>query len=176
MENEQIDLVLSGEIDAFRYFLDKYKDMAFNISRSIVKDDHYAEEVVQNAFMKAFKGLPSFNKTATFKTWFYKIVVNESFQKLRKLKRNVVTLDIANIPESHLVTSEDVRADEYAYLSSAIQAMKPKESLALNLFYLEEQSMKEIQEVTGWSLANTKVILHRARNNLRALVHAKPTD
>ena len=86
MDDSYIDSVLSGDTESFRYFIKTYKDMAFNLAVSIVKDDHYAEEVVQDAFMKAFNGLASFKRTARFKSWFYSIVVNESFHRLKRIK------------------------------------------------------------------------------------------
>ena len=168
MDDAFIDKVLSGDTEAFRYFLKKYKDMAFNVAVSIVKDDHYAEEVVQDAFMKAFNGLKSFRRTAQFKSWFYRIVVNESFQRLKKIKRNPVSI----VDEISDMKDEDpTEGLEQTYkIRAALNVLSPKEGLALTLFYLEEYSVKEMVAITGWSSANTKVILHRARKNLRAIL------
>lgn len=171
MDDEHIDQVLSGDTRAFRYFLETYKDMAFNLAVSIIKDDQHAEEVVQDAFMKAFNGLRSFNRKAQFKTWFYRIVVNESFQSLKKLKRKVFTTDVEKVdPSSHIIREPEqpVMMDQ---VRRAMMQLPPKESMILNLYYLEEHSMKEIRFVTGWSTANAKVILHRARKHLRALLN-----
>lgn len=88
MDNLYIDKVLGGDTEAFRYFLRTYKDMGYNIAISILNDEYFAEEVVQDAFMKVFNGLKSFKRKSKFKTWFYRIVVNESFQRLKKLKRS----------------------------------------------------------------------------------------
>ncbi|MEM6846078.1 MAG: sigma factor [Bacteroidota bacterium] len=67
MDEEYMDRVLSGDTRAYRYFLANYKDLAFNIAVSIVKDDHHAEEIVQDSFMKAFTGLKSFKRTTSFR-------------------------------------------------------------------------------------------------------------
>lgn len=141
--------------------------MAFNLAVSIVKDDQYAEEVVQDAFMKAFNGLSSFKRTAQFKSWFYRIVVNESFQRLKKMKRQNLSFDAE---ELKLVSSEPTEYGDSYWMNQITVALKilpPKESLVLNLFYLEENSLKEVSEITGWTLSNIKVLLHRARKNLR---------
>ncbi|MDW3193079.1 MAG: RNA polymerase sigma factor [Cytophagales bacterium] len=171
MDDEYIDQVLSGDTHAFRYFLQTYKDMAFNLAVSIVKDDHHAEEVVQDAFMKAFNGLRSFNRKAQFKSWFYRIVVNESFQFLKKLKRNVITTDVENVDPSLYEPGEPELPAIMDKVRQAMMLLPPKESMILNLYYLEEHSMKEIRFVTGWSTTNAKVILHRARKHLRALLN-----
>ncbi len=167
MDDLYIRKVLSGDTEAFQYFLKNYQDMAFNVAVSIIKDDQYAEEVVQDAFMKAFRGLSSFNQTATFKSWFYRIVVNESFQRLKKIKRTASwsAIDETNEPASPAESNESGEVDR---VRQAMRKLPPKDSLALTLFYLEEYSLKEVSDITGWSLANTKVILHRARKSLRA--------
>lgn len=171
MDELYIRKVLEGDPEAFRYFLKNYKDMAFHVAVSIVKDAHYAEEVVQDAFMKAFKGLQSFNRTAKFKTWFYRIVINEAFQRLRKIKREVVSF----VPVEDIIFSESALLYESGeeqqkhMISDALNKLQPKESLALTLFYLEEYSMEEICSITGWSLSNTKIVLHRARKGMRSM-------
>jgi RNA polymerase sigma factor (sigma-70 family) len=172
MDDIYIRKVLEGEPEAFRYFLKNYKDMAFHVAVSIVKDAYFAEEVVQDAFMKAFKGLKSFNRTSKFKTWFYRIVINEAFQRLRKIKREVVSFmpdeEIISLEYNPLYASTE---DEQRFLiGEALNKLPPKESLVLTLFYLEEYSLADIGNITGWSLSNTKVILHRARKNMRPML------
>ena len=175
MDDTYIDKVLAGDTEAFRYFLRKYQDMAFNVAVSIVKDDHYAEEVVQDAFMKAFNGLKSFRRSARFKSWFYRIVVNESFQRLKKIKRNATLLTIDEVSEREN-ESPLTEPEQAQRIKEALKLLLPKESLALVLFYLEEHSLKEVVIITGWSMANTKVILHRARKNLRAILEKSLND
>ena len=168
MDEIYIRKVCEGDAEAFRYFLREYKDMAFTVAVSIVKDEFLAQEIVQDAFVKAFKGLKSFNKKSTFRTWFYRIVINEAFMCLKKLKKEIVEFGDDNknyvADESALLS---LREEEQAYLiNEALKKLPAKESLALRLFYLQEESIKEVCEVTGWSEANTKVILHRARKNM----------
>lgn len=174
MEDTYIDSVLSGNVEAFSYFIKTYKNMAFNISLSIVKDEQYAEEVTQDAFMKAFNGLKKFNKSATFKSWFYRIVVNESFLRLRSLKKRQSFVSIEEqsdaILEDHF---EDISDTHIEKINEALALLDSKESLALELFYLQELSINDITAITGWSKSNTKVILHRARKNIR-LIWKKP--
>ena len=173
MDNDYIDKVLSGDTEAFRYFLKTYKDMAFNIAVSIVKDDHYAEEIVQDAFMKAFNGLKAFNKTSKFKTWFYRIIVNESFQRIRKLKKDALILNFSELHEPCFIPGKEPLSERVEQTVHAMKLLPPNENLVLNLFYLEEFTLKEVGEITGWTVANTKVLLHRARKKLRLQLEHK---
>ena len=170
MDNIYIDKVLSGDVEAFRYFIKTYKNMGFNIAVSIIKDEHYAEEIVQDAFMKAFKGLKSFKRTAKFKSWFYRIVVNEAFQRLRSNKKKLELTYLEDSNEKFLEDHTDNAQDESVEkIRTILKMLPPKEGLALNLFYLERISIYDISEITGWSKSNTKVILHRARKHTRLI-------
>lgn len=174
MDDFYIKKVLSGDIQAFRYFVKEYKDMAFSVAMSVVKEEFAAEEVVQDAFLKAFKALSSFNQQSKFSSWLYRIVLNEGFAKLKKMKRDMVSYsgnyDTEIMDESTLLSLE---ADEQSYLvNTALNQLSPKESVALRLFYLQEESIKEVCVITGWTESNTRVILHRARKNMLKVVNS----
>ena len=89
MDELYIQQVLQGDINSYRYLVEKYKNMAFTIARGITGADLVAEEVVQDGFLKAFQNLKKFKRKAKFSTWFYKIVVNESLKRARKKKTKV---------------------------------------------------------------------------------------
>ena len=169
MDDFYIDKVLNGDKDAFRYFIREYKDIAFNLAISIVKDPQITEEVVQDAFIKAYNGLGSFKRKSKFSSWFYRIVVNEAYGYIRKNK-NTISFDQIASKTSHLAAEDHVENPKMSLVRRALRIMDTKEALALNLFYLEEKSIKEIKNITGWSISNTKVILHRARKNLKILL------
>ncbi len=167
MDDVYIDKVLGGDTEAFRYFLKTYKDMGFTIAVSILNDEYFAEEVVQDAFMNAFNGLKSFKGKSKFKTWFYRIVVNESFQRLKKIKKEREFFDTTDTDVYSGLAVREGGGQNNGRVHHAMQRLRPNERLALNLFYLEEYKVLEIVEITGWSRSNTKVILHRARKNLQ---------
>lgn len=163
-----MEKVCQGDTDAFRYFIKKYKDMAFSLSVSILKDEFIAEEVVQDSFVKAFSGMRSYNATSTFRTWFYRIVLNEAFQRRKKLKKDFLQFQSDyNEDMNDESISLDLDKDEQIHdINQALKMLSERESLVLRLFYLEEESIKDVCEVTGWSESNTKVILHRARKSM----------
>jgi RNA polymerase sigma factor (sigma-70 family) len=173
MDKICIQRVLNGETKEFRQLITKYKDMAYSIAISVIKDEFYAEEILQVSFLKAYDKLNTFNGDSKFSTWLYRIVINESF-KLKK-KHKTEFLDFVETPPetsnetytSILKLEED---DQKYYINEALKKISSKESLVLRLFYLEENSIEEICDITGWSGSNIKVILHRARINLRIIL------
>ncbi len=168
MDEIYIRKVREGDENAFRYFIKAYKDMAFSVAISVVKDEFVAQEVVQDAFVKAFRNIGSFSSKSTFSTWFYRIVTNESLMRLRKIKKEI--LEFSDDYSGEVVDENSIqilKEEEQVYLvNEALQRLPPKESLALRLFYLQEESIKEVCDITGWSETNTKVILHRARKKM----------
>jgi len=174
MDSVYIKKVTEGSTEDFRYFIQKYKDLAFSVAVSVVKNEFDAEEVVQESFIKAFKNLKSFRGKSEFKTWFYRIVINEAFKRMQKTKTEIILPTNLNLPEVEDFTDtfRGMNANEQQFLiSESLKKIPPKESLSLQLFYLEENSIGEISNITGWSEANIKVILHRARKHLLAVVN-----
>lgn len=175
MDSVCIQKVLNGSTEDFRYLIGKYKDLAFSVAVSVVKNEFEAEEVVQEAFIKAFRNLSSLKEKSNFKTWFYRILINEAFKRIQKTKREVVLPNSENIPDDVDIsdTFRGFNAEEQIVLvNESLKKIPPKESLTLQLFYLEGNSINEITNCTGWSEANVKVIMHRARKHLLMVVKA----
>ena len=170
-EHEYLAKLLNGDASAFKYFIKTYEDMAFTLAVSIVKDDFVAQEVVQDAFLKAFKAIKNFNRQAVFKTWFYRIVVNEAFMRLKKLKKDILYFceeyeaDIADDNLDDLTHNEQT-----ALVNEAFKLMPATEALVLRLFYIEEESIKQVCAITGYTEANVKVHLHRGRKRMAGII------
>ncbi len=175
MDSVYIRKVLNGSTDDFRYFIRKYKDLAFSVAVSVVKNEFDAEEVVQEAFINAFQNLSSFRGKSEFKTWFYRILINEAFKRIRTLKNEIVLPSSGNIPDIEDIgeTFRGLNEEEQKLLvSESLKKIPSKESLTLQLFYFEGNNIEEISNLTGWSEGNVKVIMHRARGHLLDAVNA----
>jgi len=168
MDEFYIRKVCNGDVQAYRYFIKKFQAVSLSVALSIVKDQFVAEEIVQDAFVKAFNAMPGFRSDSKFSSWFYRIVVNEAFMQLKRAKHQVEYREYyeEDIVDEHEVLS--LQNEEQAQLiNRALLMLPPNESLALQLFYLQEESLREVCAATGWTTANAKVILHRARKSIR---------
>lgn len=169
MDEIIIQNILRGNTEEFRHLITKYKDIAYSIAISVIKDEFYAEEIIQVAFLKAFEKLDTFKGGSKFSTWLCKIVINESFRLIKKNKIGLIyyaetPVELTQKPEYTLKLEE---ADQKRCINEGLKILAPKESLILRLFYLEECSIEEISNMTGWTNSNIKVILHRGRINLK---------
>jgi RNA polymerase sigma factor (sigma-70 family) len=158
-----IKKVLNGDTEVFRFFVSTYKDLAFSVAVSVVKDEFTAADVVQEAFVKAFENLKSFKGKSKFSTWFIRIVINESFKSVQKEKVHYTNLVIEL---EDFQKDELKKSDQKFFVNEVLKNMSPNESLVLRLFYLNENSIKEICEMTGWDESKAKVTLHRARKTM----------
>lgn len=172
MDSIYIRKVIDGDANAFRYFIEKYRDMAYSIALSIVKNVPVAEEVTQDAFLKAYKALPGFEQRSRFSTWLYKIVTNEALKKLKKKKLDyaldVDELNDAEFAEINASVTQLREQDQKYYINMVLEKLIPNDCLILRLFYLNENTLLEITEITGFSETNVKTILHRARKRFYA--------
>jgi RNA polymerase sigma-70 factor (ECF subfamily) len=171
MDDLYLKKVLSGDTDSFRYFIQKYKDIGYSLAMSVVKDEYLAQEILQTAFIRAYSGLKNFKGKSKFSTWFYRILINEAFKAVKKQSAGTDLESVCGkIPEDDYFEANDKEENQKYYLNEALKRINSNESLALRLFYLEECSIEEITEITGWGNSNVKVILHRGRNNLRQVL------
>jgi len=171
-EKQRVNKVLKGDTSAFGYFVDTYQDMAITIAYRVCNNMQDAEDIVQNAFVKAFHNLHTFRQDSKFSTWFYRIVYNTAISETRTsvFSTEFVDYKVGEIESSFsdMDTMGLIEEQERAQvISQALEKLPKDENLLLTLFYLEENSVKDIFLITGLSESNIKVKLHRARNRLR---------
>jgi RNA polymerase sigma factor (sigma-70 family) len=163
MESQIIKRAISGDSEALTILVDRYRDIAYNLALSIVKNKEDAKDITQESFLSVLENISRFRNTSKFSTWLYRIVYNQSIGFVKKANRTT-TLDYSVLVE----TSEknDDQEDKIQDLYKAINLLEDTDRNIIMLFYLAEKSIKEIAQITGFSLANIKVILHRARKKL----------
>ena len=137
---------------------------------SIVKRREEAEEIVQDAFFKAYRNLRSFEGRSAFSTWLYQIVYHTALSANRIKKQTFVDIDQM---ERHKSMGQDAQADKsledhdkQKLLQKALTLLDEDDAFVVILFYYKELSVDEIQKVTGLTASNIKVKLHRARKQL----------
>jgi RNA polymerase sigma factor (sigma-70 family) len=163
-----IDRILSGDQSAYRALIDRHKSYAFTIAYRILNHREEAEEVAQDAFMKVFQSLNTFNREAKFTTWFYRIVFNAALGRKRKSQLPTSQLEEVNLNQLGIATPADelATAEKSRYIQLAMSHLLPDDVTILTLFYLKELSLEEIAEVTDISTNTIKVKLHRARKRM----------
>ncbi|MGD0590507.1 MAG: RNA polymerase sigma factor [Bacteroidota bacterium] len=176
MDDLYLKLVLEGNTSKFSYFIEKYKGMAFSIAFRIVNNREDAEEIVQDAFLKAFRSLDKFRKDSKFSTWFYRIVVNSSLSRARNKRPELSSIDEEDITDVVVESVESAYSsldlsDQKKFVHLALEELSIENRLLLTLYYLNENSIDEITEITGIAQENVKMKLHRARNKMYKILN-----
>ena len=179
-EQALIRRVQAGEAEAFYELVRPYERAVFLAAVAIVKNEADAEEVAQEAVLKAFKALGRFRQESKFSTWLIQIAINEAKMKLRKDRRHLyesieqgqqgndgeyIPRDFADwreIPSQALERRELRNA-----LKRALESLPEKYRTILILRDVNQLSITETAQVLGLSAANVKTRLSRARLQMR---------
>ena len=166
-----IEQVLEGKINAYSFLVDRHKDKAFNLAFRICGNREEAEEVAQDAFMKAYKALRGFKMKSRFDTWLYRIVYNTAISLVRSRKKGV--LSVEDFPAdaidflSYNANEEEAENDfRNSLVNFALQKISEEERALISLYYYDEMDTAQIATITGINRSNIKVRLFRARQKI----------
>ena len=167
-----IDLQKSGNYEhAFNAIVNCYSERLYWHVRRFVCSHDDTNDLIQEIFIKIWKGLPSFKGESQIFTWIYRIATNEALTYLRKHRfASLVRLDS---PEATFLRTFE--SDPYwngnalqRELHKAIQKLPDKQKLVFNLRYFEEMKYEDIAEITGTSVGALKTSYHYAYNKIQA--------
>jgi RNA polymerase sigma-70 factor (ECF subfamily) len=169
----------AGDSDAFGELVSRYQNKIYRLAKHITQNDEDAEDVLQEAFLKAYEHLGGFQGNSKFYTWIVRIAVNEALMKLRKRKSDrTVPLDEPvdtgeEMVNREIAVWEDNPEQRYSHeemqqiLDTAVQELKPDFRTVFALRDIEELSTEETAETLGISIPAVKSRLLRARLALR---------
>jgi RNA polymerase sigma-70 factor (ECF subfamily) len=170
-----IEQVLAGKTSAFSSLVDRHKDRAFNLAFRIAGNREEAEEITQDAFLKAFRSLDRFRRQSSFKTWLYRIVYNTAISLVRTHKKGILSVEEfpASIVDflSYNASEQEAEMDyRNSLVNFALQKISEDERALISFYYFDELDISEISEITGISRSNIKVRLFRARQKMLEII------
>jgi len=178
-EHSAIRAVLSGDTEAYQALVVRHSSMLFRVAVRITGNEADADEVVQEAFLRGYERLPSFQFRAGFGTWIYRIAVNCAFDCVRRREPDEDRCTVENTdsdagrmqeqvadlsagPERLLLSQEMASQQQFA-----MHALTPLERTAFQLRHLEDQSTSEIAETLNMAPNAVKQAVFRAVQKLR---------
>jgi RNA polymerase sigma-70 factor (ECF subfamily) len=171
IHQEIIDQCREGSQKAqFQLYKLYYKAM-FNVSLRIVNDQMEAEDVMQEAFLSAFKKIDTYKGEVSFGAWLKRIVVNRSLDclKKRKVQFEAINERTTEIAESRM----DTREVDAKVLKQSIQELSDGYRVVLSLYLIEGYDHEEISQILGISNSASRTQLLRAKNKLREILKGK---
>lgn len=176
-DNEVIQRVIAGEKNLFEVLMRKYNPRLYRIGMTIINNDSEIEDMMQNAYIKAYQNLDKFENRSSFSTWLVRILMNECLQHLKKSK-HVTSLDGINTynmdNNSMSKTSDYITPDNAAVnkelgkaLERALLTLPEKYRMVFVLREIENMSVAETIDALELTESNVKVRLNRAKTMLR---------
>ncbi|MDA8021162.1 MAG: sigma-70 family RNA polymerase sigma factor [Thermoanaerobaculia bacterium] len=177
-DEELVARTLAGRADAFSYLVERYQRPVLSLIYRMVHDPVLAEDLAQEAFVRAYQRLDRYQPGRKFSSWLFKVAHNRTIDHLRRKKPVEVDLEAqadggeskwevleadedASSPERHFEMGETART-----IGRALADLRDNYREVLVLRFEHELSYQEIADVTGASLSSVKVLLHRARKAL----------
>jgi RNA polymerase sigma-70 factor (ECF subfamily) len=166
-----------GDQEAFAKLVTRHQRYIYNLAYRLLRDPNEAEDLAQEAFLRAWRGLANFRREAKFTTWLYRIVTNLCYNRLNSLRRQLLDVAVDDLATLSLPAKDSPAAvveatEQRAFLHRQIAALPPKYQLVLTLFYLQEFSYQEISQVLDLPLGTVKTHLFRARERLKQRLQA----
>lgn len=171
-DREIVRRVLRGDLECFSGLVGEYAPRMLNLALGIVHRREVAEDIVQDALVKAYEGLGGWRGESSLSSWLYRIVYTTAISSLRGRKD---LPDDSDAMLQRLPAGDDgeweVTGENISKMRRALEMLPPLDRTMVNLFYLEEKPVREVAMICSESEANVKTRLHRARARLRRLIN-----
>jgi RNA polymerase sigma-70 factor (ECF subfamily) len=173
-EKELVRLSREGSEEAFAELVKTYKIKVFNLAYSLTRDRDVADDLAQEAFIKAYYALPRFQSRSGFGTWLYRIAINHVRDYLRK-KSRMIQISIDNIKESSFLQEDKTMKEEKEsteeqrkqLVHQSIRSLPEKHQVILSLRDIQGFSYEEISKILKITPGTVDSRIHRARKMLR---------
>jgi RNA polymerase sigma factor (sigma-70 family) len=169
LDRELLKKVREGDNEAFAELYNKYADFALRTAMAITRNKMSAADVVQEAFIRVYKNIQTFDLDKPFEPWFYRILINECNRLLGKNSNIVLVEDFIenNIQGS---SEDDYKFEEYETLYKAIESLDDNNKIPIILKYLRGFKESEIADILGANINTVKSRLFKGRQKLKSFI------
>jgi RNA polymerase sigma-70 factor, ECF subfamily len=170
---ELVARVRAGDEEAFRLIFDRYSRPVLSFIYDMVGDRALAEDLAQETFVRAFRGLQTLREETKLSTWLFGIARNCAREQLRTRRRDAGNVEIDAEPAFELhdrartPSGELLDKELSGVIQTALQRLDEDKRTVFTLKVLQQRSYEEIAEITGFSVGKLKTDLHRARAEMR---------
>lgn len=176
-DDKLVASAVKGDQEAFRKLVDKYQTPLYYHVVKMVKDREQVEDLIQEAFVKAFDNLKSYNTSYAFSTWLYRITTNHTIDYLRKKKLQTMSINEpvktrdgemnVQLPDADAGADRSIiRKQRQKIIRDAIHDLPEKYRQVIEMRHLEELSYQEISDALDLPLGTVKAHIFRAREML----------
>ncbi len=166
-EKQRIRRILDGRSDEYAYFVRTYSGQILDFVSRMVSDAGDAEELAQDAFVRAFRSLSQFDGRSSWLTWVLRIAYHAALNHLKRQRQHWLSIDDVQltdtIDDDDLSTGKEERIQQ---LETAIDTLPPDEQMLLHLYYYDDRSLRDIAYIMDAEPNALATRLHRIRKKL----------
>lgn len=171
-DRQLVALAQKGDDEAFALLVARHQRYVYNLAYRLLQNPAEAEDLAQDAFVRAWRGLEHFRNDAKFTTWLYRIVTNLCYTRLANLRRELLDASYEDaeplLPATGPDPAQQVERDELRQqVQLQVSELPAKYRLVVTLFYLQGFSYSEIAETLNLPMGTVKTHLFRARSLLK---------
>lgn len=169
-EQELVARAKAGDMEAFSVLVERCQSVVYNLSYRFMRDASLAEDMAQEAFLKAFRLLNGFRGECSFSTWMYRVTCSVCLTELNKRKKRD---EVELLPEhGQEPPREDAvdRADLPELIRRSVNKLPDHYATVITMYYLNESPYEEIASAMKVPMGTLKTWMHRARQQLREIV------
>lgn len=166
----------AGEVEAFSELVRRHERVVFNLAYRFMRDATLAEDMTQEAFLKAYRLIKGFRGDCTFSTWLYRVTCSVCLTELkRRRKRSEVEL-LPGGRDVPVATGATDSWDAAEIVRRCVGRLPDHYATIITLYYLQEISYEEIAQIMNIPLGTLKTWMHRARLQLKTVVEKELPD
>jgi len=171
-DHELVAKSLQGNQKAFKALVERCHGTVYAVVRGVLGSSDDVDDVVQNVYIKIYRGLSGFRGDSKLSTWVYQIARNEAINATRKHRPDVKPLEDYDLRASDAVTPEaEYRRQEAGErISHAMGDLDENYRMALELRYMGERSYEEIAEIMGLPIGTVKTYIYRGKAQLKKVI------
>src|SRR5262249_29527444 len=166
-DREDVDRVLAGDVSAFDAIVRRWQRPLVNLAYRFCRDRGRAEDLAQEAFLRAYRRLRQWRREAAFSTWLFALAINLYRTEVRRVPPAPVPLDLVGEPRHRRCAAGDSDEDRDRAIRRAVDTLPSKYREALILFYFQDMDVAAAAAVLGVPAGTLKARLSRARHLLR---------
>lgn len=170
--DELVERCKQGDAQSYETIYKRYAKAMYNTSLRILNNSADAEDVLQEAFVDAFRSLNDFHYRSTFGAWLKRIVINKSITSLRKRKMDLVEIEqtgLYSLPEDDRLDEQELQY-KIEEIKKAIQKLPDGYRTVLSLYLLEGYDQEEIGEILGITHITVRTQYIRAKQKLLSII------
>ncbi|MFI5173815.1 MAG: RNA polymerase sigma factor [Terriglobia bacterium] len=174
---ERVERCLKGEREAFDELVQQYQRPIYRLCFRYSHHPEEAYDLAQDAFLKAYQGLRTFNRRSSFKTWLYRVAINNCINYLHRQRSHGEEVEVESA-EDHSVHIHDMveQNEKLRALRASLEKLPPRQQAALKLRVYDQLSYEEISKVLKCTVSTAKTNVFFGLANLRRVMNVEPKN